>query len=235
MTFRTNEHLQLAAARVAGLMYLLTIATGVFAEFYARARQIVPGDPAQTARNIAAHELLFRLGIVSDLITFAGCVILVVALYVVLEPVNRHVAMLAAFWRLGECVILAVITLNDFAALSLVSSADYLRAFDARQLEALVYTLIRMQGAGYLIGMVFFGLGSTVFSYLWLRSRYVPRLLAGFGLFASLVLAIVTPLIMVLPSLRAVVVPIYFVPIFLFEITMGVWLLVRGIRAPAPR
>jgi len=231
-TLRTIEPAQHTAARVAGFLYLLMMVTGVFAEFYARGRLIVPGDAVQTAKNIVASERLFRIGTVSNLITFAGDVILVVALYVVLKPINRNVALLAAFWRLGECAILALITLNDFAALRLLSGADYLRAFDAKQLQALAYTFVGLEGAGYLIGGVFFGLGSTVFSYLWFRSRYIPRGLAAWGIFASLVMVIVTLAIMVVPSLEAVVIPAYFAPIFIFEVTLGFWLLVKGIRAP---
>ncbi len=226
------EPAQHTAAKVAGFIYLFTLVTANFAEFYARGQLIVPGDAVQTAKNIAASERLFRIGTVSNLITFAAVVILVVALYVVLKPINRNVALLAAFWRLAECAILAVITLNDFAALSLLSGAGYLRAFDTQQLQALVYMFIRGQTAGYLVGLVFFGLGSTVFAYLWFKSRYIPRGLAAWGIFSSLVVAIVTLAIMVFPSLAAVVTLVYFAPIFIFEVTLGLWLLIKGIQAP---
>jgi len=203
--------------------------TAMFAEFYARGPLIVHGDVVQTAKNIAASQRLFRIGTVSDLITFAGDVILVWALYVVLKPVNRNVVILAAFWRLAECAIFALITLNDFVILRLLSGADYLRAFDTKQLQTLAYTFAGAHDAGYLIGMVFFGLGSTVFAYLWFKSRYVPRALAALGIFASLVVAIVTLAIMVFPGLAAVVIPAYFAPIFIFEVTLGFWLLFKGI------
>ena len=230
MTLRTIEPAQHTAAKVAGFMYLFTLVTANFAEFYARGQLIVPFDPAQTARTIAASARLFRLGTVSNLMTFAGCVILLVALYVVLEPINRNVALLAAFWRVAESSIFALITLTDFAALRLLSGADYLRAFDTQQLQVLAYTFVALHDAGYLIGLVFFGLGSTVFSYLWLKSRYIPRALAALGILSSLVVVIVTLAIMVFPTLAAVVVPVYFAPIFVFEVTLGVWLLVKGIR-----
>jgi hypothetical protein len=129
------EPAQHTAAKVAGFLYLLTMVTANFAEFYARGRLIVAGDTAQTAKNIAASERLFRLGIVSNLITFASVVILLLALYVVLKPINRNVALLATFWRLAECSIFALITLNDFVTLRLLSGDDYLRAFDTQQLR----------------------------------------------------------------------------------------------------
>ena len=138
-TLRTIDPAQRTAAKVAGFLYLFTLVTANFAEFYARGRLIVSSDAAQTASNITASERLFRLGTVSDLITFAAVVVLVWALYVVLEPINRKVALLAAFWRIAECSIFAVIMLNDLATLRLLSGADYQRAFDARQLQALAH------------------------------------------------------------------------------------------------
>ena len=212
------EPAQHTAAKVAGFLYLFTIITANFAEFYARGRLIVSGDAVQTARNIAASERLCRLGTVSNLITFASVVILLLALYVVRKPINKNVALLAAFWRLAECAIFALITLNDFVALRLLSGADYLRAFDTRQLQALAYMFVGVHDAGYLIGLVFFGLGSTVFAYLWFKSRYIPRALAAWGIFSSLVVVVVTLAIMVFPSLANVVVPVYFAPIFIFEV-----------------
>ena len=229
MTPRTLEPEQHSAAKIAGFLYLFLMVTAMFAEFYARGPLIVHGDVVQTAQNIAASQRLFRVGTVSDLITFAGDVILIWALYVVLKPVNSRVVLLAVFWRIAECAIFALITLNDFVILRLLSGADYLRAFDTKQLQALAYTFAGAHDAGYLIGMVFFGLGSTVFAYLWLQSRYIPRVLAAWGIFASLVVTIVTLAIMVFPRLAAVVIPAYFAPIFIFEVTLGFWLLIKGI------
>lgn len=227
------EPAQRTAAKAAGFLYLMTMVTAMFAEFYARAQAIVPGDAVQTARNIAASEWLFRLGTLSDLITFAAVLPLVVALYVVLKPVNPYLALLALAWRLVECAILALVMLNDFVALRLLGTAPYLHAFDAAQLQALARVFLGgVHADGYGIGMLFFGLGSTLFAWLWLRSRYIPRLLAGWGIFASLTVVIVTLLLMVAPGIAPALGAMYFIPIFLFEVILGFWLLVRGIREP---
>ncbi len=71
-----------------------------------------------------------------------------------------------------------------------------------------------------------------MFAYLWFKSRYIPRWLAALGIFSSLVVAIVTLAIMVFPSVAGAVIPAYFAPIFIFEVTLGFWLLIRGIKAP---
>lgn len=231
MTLPTIDREQQTAAKVAGLIYLIAMATSMFAELYARGPLIVRGDAVQTAINIAASERLFRISTVIHLVTFASDAALAVALYVILKRVNRNVALLAAFWRLADAAILAVILLSDFAVLRLLSGADYLRVFETQQLQALARLFISVQAAGFQIGFVFLGLGSTVFSYLWFQSRYIPRALAAWGIFASLVLAFGTLAIMVFPRLGVVGLS-YMAPMFFYEVGLGLWLLIKGIRAP---
>lgn len=93
------EPAQHTAAEVAGFAYLFAFASVVFAQFRIHDRLIIEGHATETARNILAHERLFRIGIACDLINCVGVVELLAALYVVLEPVNRGLALLAAFWR----------------------------------------------------------------------------------------------------------------------------------------
>ena len=232
MTIPQVEPEQRSAARLVGFLYLLTLATANFAEFYARGRLIVAGDVAQTAANIVASERLFRMGIASNLITFAAVVPLVWGIYIVLRPVNKNVALLAVFWRIAESAIFALITLNDFVTLELLGGEAYSKAFDAPRLQALSQLFVDAHSDGYLIGLVFFGLGSTVFSYLWLKSRYIPRALAAWGIFSSLVVVLGTLAIIVFPTLAVALIPLYFAPILIFELTMGFWLLIRGVRTP---
>jgi hypothetical protein len=228
-TIQKEQH---TAAKVVGFIYLIAMATSMFAELYARAPLIVRVDAAQTAINIAASELLFRFGSVIHLITFASDAILAIALYVVLRPAGRSVALLAAGLRLIDCAILSVNMLNDFAVLRLVSGASYLQAFDTKQLQALVRLFLSVEAAGFQIGFVFLGLGSTVFSYLWLRSRYIPGAIAGWGIFASMVLAVVTLVVMLFPRLGETIGLTYMAPMFFYEVGLGFWLLIRGLRLP---
>ena len=95
---------QQTAAKVAGVAYLITFATVVYVNFGIHARLIVENN-AETARNVLAHERLFRIGISGDLVYCAGVVVLLTALYVILKPVNRGLALLASFWRWYERVL----------------------------------------------------------------------------------------------------------------------------------
>src|SRR5207245_8728324 len=100
MTICTVDESQRKAARVAGFTYLFTLPFVVFANFAIHDRLIVAGNAAETARNIMAHERRFRVSIACALIYCAGLVVLLTALYVILAPVNRRLAFIAAFSRL---------------------------------------------------------------------------------------------------------------------------------------
>jgi len=225
----TIDRTQRRAATVVGFAYLLAIPPALFAEIYL-SHLIVDGSVAETARNIMAHERLFRLCTASNLSVFALDVVLITALYVVLEPVNRTVAMLAAFWGLVETSVMVVAALNDLAVLRLLSGADYLRVFEAERLQALARLSLGAHGAAYGVGLVFAGLRSTAFCYLWLRSDYVPKSLAGWGVLSSLLLATCTFAFIIFPELAKIVTVSYYGgPIFIFELAMGSWLLFKGL------
>jgi hypothetical protein len=218
-------------ARLAGFLYLATNATAIYG-FAVSGPFISRNDPTQTAANIAASETLFRSAVAAELVTVAGVIALIVALYVVLKPVDRNLALLGAFWRLMENCILAGITFTSLTALALMRGATYLQPMDAQQSHGLMFTLLRVHSYGFQVGFLFLGLGSALFSYLWLKSRYIPRWLALLGMFASLLMAVVALGIVLWPPLFGLVTMAYMAPMAVFEIGLGVWLLVKGIRIP---
>jgi hypothetical protein len=226
------EPVQRTAAKAVGFLYLCAMAISIFGESV-RGRLILPHDAAQTASSIAASEVLFRLSVAGDLIIYVCDIILFWGLYIILKRVNKDVALLGAFFRLVETAILGVTTLTAFIALRLLSGADYLRVVDIAQLQALARGFLSVYGIGLSVGFVFLGLGSAVFSYLWLKSRYVPRGLAWLGIFASLLMAIMSLVTMVFPIVWDRVGMAYMMPMGLYEIGLGLWLLIKGIKAPA--
>ena len=127
MTNATPEATQARAAKLAGAMYLITMATAIFGESFVRGSLFVSGDAAQTAQNITESERLFRISIATDLVTFTGVVVLLWALYVLLRPVDRNLALLAVFLRLVEVAIHYVAILGSVVALMLLSAFVYLR------------------------------------------------------------------------------------------------------------
>ena len=233
------------AAKIAGAAYLLTYAP-VYSWLFVYPKLIVAGDVARTASNIMAHVQLFRLTIVLDLLTVAGCVILNIALFELVAPVHRSLARLAAFWRLTEQAVYGAITVCKFAVLSVLGGAAYLQVFEPGQVQALARLFMTANSYGFWIAMWFLALGSTIYCYLLFRSRYIPRALAlscvvastlaVFGilawfLFPASVGATVAA-VRALPPAALVLLAIVFAPLLAFELTLGLWLLVKGVRVP---
>src|ERR1700731_4552740 len=125
-----------AYARIGGVLYLIIIAAGLFAEGFVGNKLVVPTDAAATATNIMAHETLFRLGIAADLGTFWCAVALTMILYVLLKPVNRNLALLMVFFNLVQDAIGGINELNSYRALQLLGRAEYLKVFSQEQLQA---------------------------------------------------------------------------------------------------
>ena len=221
---------QRTAAKVAAFAYLITFAAVVYVNFAIHDRLIVD-NAAETARNILAHERLFRVGIVGDLVYCAGVVVLLTALYVILKPVSRGLALLAAFWRLVWVLMWLVMTLHLFDALRLFNGADYLRAFEAERSRALARFYLGTRFDYYYVGLLFGALASTICGYLWFKSRYIPRSLAAFGLISSAFCVACTLVFYIFPNFDRIVNLWWFdSPMGVFEIVLSLWLLFKGLR-----
>ena len=228
-TYTTDES-QRKAARVAGFAFLLAMAIVILANYGINFRLIVPGNAVDTARNIMANETLFRINIACNLIYVVNVVVLLAALYVILKPVNRNLALVAAFCRLVFALMWGVTALNMLGALRLLGDAAYLPVFRADQLQTLARLHITASYDAYYVGLPFWGLASTVCSYLWFKSRYIPRALAAFGMISSAWCVICAFAFIVFPRFNATVNASWFdVPMVIFEMALAVWLLLKGL------
>ena len=230
MAAEAYERPPLFYARVVGSIYLSAMALGIFSQVFVLGRIVVPGDAATTANNILASQGLFRLGIAVDVITFVSDVVIAWAFYELLKPVDKSLALLGAFLRIADGSILAVTMFNGLITLRFLSGVEYLHVFEAGQLQSLARLFISARGLGFDVGFVFLGLGSTVFAFLLLKSRYVPRALAGWGIFASLALAIGSLAVILFPWFAANASMTYMVPMFFYEVPLGLWFLVKGVQ-----
>ena len=178
--------------RVAGFLYLLH-GFSVFRPIYIAGNLIVREDPIATARNIAAHESLFRVGMVTDLLAGISCLVVAFALYRLLGCVDRQLAVLMVILGgLMPCVLDFLNVLNDIAALLLSRGDHFLSAFGKPQQAALAMLFFRIHDHGFLINEIFAGLWLFPFGVLVFRSAFLPRIL-GIGLilngFAYLVIS----------------------------------------------
>ncbi len=224
---------QRTAAKVAGLSYLLTIAIVVFANYALLNPLIVPGNAAETARKIVSHETQFRIVAVCFLIYSAGVVVLLTALYLILRPVNRGLALVAALFRLVFALLWLLTTLNLLNAWRLLGSASYLQVFEANRLQALARLHIAAGFDDYYVGLPFFGLAATVCAYLWLKSNYIPKGLAAFGVISSAWCVICAFVFLIFPHFNKIVNDYWFdSPMAIFELALSFCLLFKGLRSP---
>ena len=240
MTISTIDKSQRTAAKVAGFALLFSMVIVVFANYALLNPLLVRGNAVETARNILAHETQFRVAATCFLTYSLSVIVLLAALYVVLKPVNRGLALVGALFRLVFALLWLLSTLNLLGALRLLGSAPYLQVFEPDRLQTLARVYIAATFDDYYVGLPFFGLASTVCAWLWLKSNYIPRGLAFFGVISSAFCVFCAFIYLIFPGFAKPVNPYWFdSPMALFEMALSFWLLFKGLRpsgsaAPVP-
>ena len=230
MTNRTAEASPLFYARITGFLYMFIIIIGVLNGIFIDSKLIVLGNDAATATNIIANDLLFRTGIASILVLYASVVVLSWALYVLLKKVNKNLALLAMILRSGEAILGAATVLISFIVLLLLNGNGYSTVFESEQLQAFVGVFLNVRTAGLDIVLLFVGLGGTVFCYLFFTSKYVPRILAAWGIFTYLSMIILSFVSILFPNHPAMFEIVLYSLGGFFELLFGFWLLFKGIN-----
>jgi hypothetical protein len=216
-------------ARIAGILFLISFVGGSFGEFYVPSTLIVAHDPNATFNNIISHQMLFRLGFAGYLLEGLCDAALALVLYVLLKPVHRNLALLAAFFGLIATAHFAVCEMFFFAGPMLLKDPVYLQTFSKDQLSTLNYLFIRVYTYGSGLLMVFYGSASLIRGYLIYRSGYLPRALGvllgllGVGFF--------------LKNFTLVLAPQYssdllLIPAPLTVLALTLWLLIKGVDVP---
>jgi hypothetical protein len=220
-------------ARVAGILYLIIIIFGIFAEVFVRLKLIVTGNATATATNIMSSQPLFRVGFAADSIMLLSDVAIAILFYILFKPISRVLAILAAAFRLTQAAILGLNLLNYYAALLLLTGTGYAVVFKADQLNALVMLFLDMHSHGYDLGLLFFGLSNLILGYLVVKSGYFPRIL-GYGLIAAAVVYLSGSLSrFLLPDYASLIEPVYIIPL-VTELSFCLWLLVKGVKPQIP-
>jgi hypothetical protein len=211
-------------ARLGGLFYLLMFVSGGIATF-ARRGIIVPGDAAATAAHISAHGNLWQVGFAGDVLVVATYVAVTAFLYQLLKPVNRSVALLAAFLSLTGCAVQGVSCAFELAPLAVVKGAPYLRVFSATQLPALAYLLLKLYGQTYNVALVFFAFYDFLIGWLVFRSTFMPRIVGVLMMIAG-----VAGLSFLSPTFGPRNLP-YIIPFSAGEAVLTLWLVIKAVNA----
>jgi hypothetical protein len=217
---------------MAGFFYLIFILTTVFASFV-RSKLIVFGDAAATANNIMGSELFFRIGFVTELVSAVFFILAAWALYVLLKPVNKNLALLFLLLNLSGVAVECINTLNLFAALQFLSGANYLNVFQTGQLQAMAMSFLNSYTNGFMIAQIFFGTWLLPLGYLVYKSRFLPKLLGILLILDFFSVLIWFSQFFLFPDYGILSYPGLAIS-FIAEISLSLWLLIKGVKDQKP-
>ncbi len=220
-------------ARIAGFLYWL-MAVFVIIGLSVPALLIVPGNTAATVNNLTASDGQFRAGIACWLIGQTVFIMLVLAFYKLFKPVNKNYAVLMVIFVLVGVPIAMLNELNHFAAVLLLSGADYLTTFTADQLHAQVMLFLDLYEQGIDIVSIFWGLWLFPLGYLVYKSGYFPRILGVFLMIGCLGYVLDSLLIVLFPNYEALITLITTIPEKYAELPFMLWLLFKGANVEQP-
>ena len=216
-------------ARMAGILYFIYFVIHIFADVFGRSKIIIFGDAATTAQNIVASGWQFRIGIMSDLLGAVFFLLAAWALYGLLKPINNNLALLFLLLNLGGVAIQSFSDLFLVASQLLINGADYLKVFQADQIQALSMIFLYLYRNGFMIAQIFYGAWLFPLGYLVFKSGFLPKIL-GIVLMAHCVTWLMTTfLFFLLPSFNAITYISY--PLgFVAEFGLTLWLLIMGAK-----
>ena len=217
-------------ARTAGLLYLMVILFGVFAELYVRSGLVVPGDAAETARNIRAHRELFRLGFVSDLLMQASFFFLALAFYRLFRAADKRHALLMLCSVMVSVAVMCLNMIHQYAALLILEGSCLMQAFDGSQADSLILLFMDLHKHGYRIAQIFFGIWLFPLGFLAYRSGFIPRLIGVLLMIACFSFLAGFFLFFLLPGYSAGLSSLVTLPTTIGEFALCLWLLIKGVR-----
>ncbi len=218
-------------ARIAGVAYLFVIAGGIFAEAFVRGALVEYGDAGATARNIIAHEGLYRAGLAADLVNIPLYTIVTAILYLLFKPVSRTLSLVAAMFSVVGIAIGSTVMLFHYAPLPLLRDPSYVNAFRGGDNHALALLFIHLHGMGYDVSLVCFGCYCLLIGYLIVRSTFLPGLIGLLMAFAGagyLTSTFARVLAVPLPEWMSAYV---LLPGLVGEGALTLWLIVFGVNA----
>lgn len=215
-----------AYARIAGVLFLLSLVAGGFGEFYVPSKLIVAGDATATAANIKTFDFLFRLGFAGYLVEAVCDIALNLIFYFLLRPVHKDLALLAVFFGLIGTALFAVSELFYFAVSLMLGGAGYLKSFSPAQLDTLALLSLRLYGYGGAMFTVFYGVAWVLRGYLIFRSGYLPKLLGALAALGGAGFVVRNFALVLAPGYAS---GVLLLPMIAAALSLTFWLLVKGV------
>jgi len=226
MVNSTTDNPLRRAAIIAGVGLLIMVIAAPFAELFVFPKLVVPGNATDSAKNIIANKTLFVSGIFGYLVTFICDLLVALALYVLLRPVNEYLSLVTAWFRLVYTVIALVALLNLVTVFRLLNTSAYLTVFQPDQLRAQAMLSLDAFRYQWYFGLLFFAIHLGLLGYLVIKSNYIPSILG--------VLLIIAGLGYMLTTLKPYLFPDIHLDFakytFYGELIFMLWLLIKGSR-----
>ena len=229
-TIIRNETSPQTYARIGGILYLLIIALGIFYELIVRDSIVVPGDSMATMENLKANEFFWRLGIVAEFLSSLFGFGLILIMYKLTKPVNKDLAMLAAFFNLAAATIQTVYIIQLVEALFPIGTSAYLHAFTPEQLGAMISLSMKSHVFGFGIALLMFGPYFLFTGFLIYKSTYLPKFIGVLYIISGLGYILNGFILILAPQFSGIVFMIIMLPIFIGEISLALTLLIRGVN-----
>jgi len=222
-------------ARIAGLLYLFIIFLGFFYLRYVPVTLIVRSDPAETLNRITGHEILFKLGILAEMIADLIFLLMALVLYRLFSSVDRNLGVLMVVFVTLGIVVSYIGIQHKLDVISLIKQSGN-NAFSSRQLQQQVMLNLDYYRYTIISGEFFWGLWLLPLGLLIIRSRYIPYflgillLLGCMGYVIDFAFSLLFPDTAKMPLLDYIT-----MPASIGELGTCLWLLIAGARVKANR
>ena len=212
--------------QLSGLCYLAIIALGLWGELVVRGSLIVGGDAAATAQRIAASPMLWRSGLVGDLLMQALDLPIIVMLWRLLRPINEPLALIATGLNLVQTAVLVGNRVQLLVPIELLAGSAAV-GLAPEQRDALVMLSVQLHAHGFGIGLIFFGFACVIRGVVLAQSRLVPRALAVMLTLAGVAYLVNSFALLLAPSLAAWLFPAILLPSLVGELWFALWMVTR--------
>ncbi|MCB0751139.1 MAG: DUF4386 domain-containing protein [Ignavibacteriae bacterium] len=225
----TNSSSLMSTARLAGLLYLLLVITGVYGIMYIPSQIIIPGDSVSTAKNIISNELLFRTGIFNDILSNIIFLFLVLVLYRMFRHVNENQAKLMFALVIVQIPFAFIMEAFNIASLMIIKG-EVLKTFELSQRQDLAMLFLKINDYGTLPLEMFWGLWLLPFGLLVYKSKFIPRVFGILLVIAGLAYMIDSTIALLFPSYSVFVNKPTLLLAAIGEISITLWLLIKGVK-----
>jgi len=213
-------------ARTAGLFYLLYVIISIIANLFGK---FVFVDAPVTVNHIMTHAFQFRIGFVVNLFSVVFFLIAAWALYVLLKPVNKDLALLFLLFNLAGFIVWLFSSLCLFASLLILNGTEYIKVFQPDQLQALAVFFVNLYKNGSFIAQVPYGVWLFPLGYLVLKSGFLPKILGVLLIADGVCQFVYVCQRLIFPESAIIAYPCLVIS-FIAEISLALWLSVKAVK-----